>query len=43
MATNLRAGMARLPWRDCLFYNLTGSAAYTTRYILVGADMRKQK
>ena len=25
-----------MPWRIYLFYNLTGSAAYTTIYILIG-------
>jgi membrane protein DedA with SNARE-associated domain len=33
---NLLAGMAKIPWRIYLFYNLTGAAAYTTSYILIG-------
>ena len=33
---NLLAGMAKMRWRIFLFYNLTGSAAYATTYILVG-------
>jgi membrane protein DedA with SNARE-associated domain len=36
IAVNLLAGMAKMPWRTFLFYNLTGSAAYTTTYILIG-------
>jgi len=36
VAVNLLAGMAKMPWRTFLFYNLTGSAAYTTSYILIG-------
>jgi membrane protein DedA with SNARE-associated domain len=36
VAVNLLAGMAKMPWRIFLFYNLTGSAAYTTCYILIG-------
>jgi membrane protein DedA with SNARE-associated domain len=36
VAANLLAGMAKIPWRIFLFYNLTGSAVYTTSYILIG-------
>jgi len=36
VAANLLAGMSKMPWRTFLFYNLTGSAAYTTSYILIG-------
>ncbi|MGD1089607.1 MAG: DedA family protein [Verrucomicrobiota bacterium] len=36
VAINLLAGMAKMPWRTFLFYNLTGSAAYTTVYMLIG-------
>jgi membrane protein DedA with SNARE-associated domain len=36
VVANLLAGMAKMPWRIFLFYNLTGSAAYTTSYILIG-------
>jgi len=36
VAANLLAGMAKMPWRIFLFYNLTGSAAYATSYILIG-------
>jgi membrane protein DedA with SNARE-associated domain len=36
IVANLLAGMAKMPWRTFLFYNLTGSAAYTTTYILIG-------
>jgi len=35
VAANLLAGIARMPWRIYLFYNLLGSAAYTTSYILI--------
>ena len=42
VAANLLAGMAKMPWRTFLFYNLTGSAAYTTSYILVGYFFGKQ-
>ena len=33
---NLLAGMTKMSWRTFLFYNLTGSAAYATTYILIG-------
>ena len=36
MVVNLLAGMAKMRWRIFLFYNLTGSAAYTATYILIG-------
>jgi membrane protein DedA with SNARE-associated domain len=36
VAANLLAGMAKMPWRVFLFYNLTGSAVYATSYILIG-------
>jgi membrane protein DedA with SNARE-associated domain len=36
VAVNLLAGIAKMPWRIFLFYNFTGSAAYTTSYILIG-------
>src|ERR1035441_8702744 len=36
VVVNLLAGMSKMPWRTFLFYNLTGSAAYTTTYILIG-------
>jgi membrane protein DedA with SNARE-associated domain len=36
VAANLLAGMAKIPWRIFLFYNLTGSAVYTAWYILIG-------
>ena len=35
VAANLLGGMAKMRWRIFLFYNLTGSAAYTTTYILI--------
>ena len=36
VVVNLLAGMSKMPWRTFLFYNLTGSAAYATTYILIG-------
>jgi membrane-associated protein len=33
---NLLAGMAEMKWKTFLFYNFTGSAAYTVSFILVG-------
>ncbi|HZL79422.1 MAG TPA: DedA family protein [Candidatus Limnocylindrales bacterium] len=36
VVANLLAGMSKMPWRTFLFYNLTGSAAYATTYILIG-------
>jgi membrane protein DedA with SNARE-associated domain len=36
VVVNLLAGMSKMRWRIFLFYNLTGSAAYTTAYILIG-------
>jgi membrane-associated protein len=35
-AVNILAGMAKMPWRVFRFFNLTGSAASTISYILVG-------
>jgi membrane protein DedA with SNARE-associated domain len=42
VVTNLLAGMSKMPWRTYLFYNLTGSAAYSTTYILLGYFFGKQ-
>ena len=42
VAANLLAGMAKMPWRIFLFYNLTGSAVYTTSYILIGFFLGKK-
>ena len=42
VAANLLAGIAKMPWRIYLFYNLTGSAAYTASYILIGYFFVKQ-
>ena len=39
---NLFAGMSKMQWRVYLFYNITGSAAYTASYILIGYFFRKQ-
>jgi len=36
VVVNLLAGMSKMPWRTFLFYNVTGSAAYSTTYILIG-------
>jgi membrane protein DedA with SNARE-associated domain len=36
VVVNLLAGMSKMQWRTFLFYNVTGSAAYTTTYILIG-------
>src|ERR1017187_6735002 len=36
VVANLLAGMSKMSWRTFLFYNVTGSAAYTTTYILIG-------
>jgi membrane protein DedA with SNARE-associated domain len=36
VVANLLAGMSKMQWRTFLFYNVTGSAAYTTTYILIG-------
>ncbi len=33
---NLLAGMAKMPWRVFLFYDLTGSVVYSCSYILIG-------
>jgi membrane-associated protein len=42
VVANLLAGMAKMPWRTFLFYNLTGSAAYTATYILIGYFFGKE-
>ena len=42
VVANLLAGMSKMPWRTFLFYNLTGSAAYSTIYILLGYFFGKQ-
>jgi undecaprenyl-diphosphatase len=42
VAANLLAGMTKMPWRTFLFYNLTGSAAYATSYILIGCFFGKK-
>ena len=39
---NLFAGMSKVQWRVYLFYNVTGSAAYTVSYILIGYFFGKQ-
>jgi membrane protein DedA with SNARE-associated domain len=36
VVVNLLAGMTKMRWRIFLFYNLTGSAAYSVAYILAG-------
>jgi membrane protein DedA with SNARE-associated domain len=36
VAANLLAGMTKMSWRLFIFYNLTGSAASTISYILIG-------
>ena len=36
VVVNLLAGISKMPWRTFLFYNLTGSAAYSATYILIG-------
>jgi membrane-associated protein len=36
VVANLLAGMSKMPWRTFLLYNLTGSAAYSIAYILMG-------
>jgi membrane protein DedA with SNARE-associated domain len=42
VVVNLLAGMAKMPWRTFLFYNLTGSAAYATTYVLIGYFFGKE-
>ena len=42
VVANLLAGMSKMPWRTFLLYNLTGSAAYSTNYILLGYFFGKQ-
>jgi membrane protein DedA with SNARE-associated domain len=39
---NVLAGMSKISWRTFLFYNLTGSAAYSVAYILIGYYFGKQ-
>jgi membrane protein DedA with SNARE-associated domain len=39
---NVMAGMAKMPWRTFLFYNATGSTAYSVAYILAGYYFGKQ-
>jgi membrane protein DedA with SNARE-associated domain len=36
IAANLLAGMTKMSWRSFLLYNITGSAAYTAAYVLIG-------
>jgi membrane protein DedA with SNARE-associated domain len=36
VAANLLAGMTKISWSSFLFFDLTGSAAYTISYILLG-------
>jgi membrane-associated protein len=36
VAANLLAGMTKMPWPHFLLFNLTGSAAYSIVYILIG-------
>jgi membrane-associated protein len=36
VAANLLAGMTKISWSSFLFFNLTGSAAYTVSYVLLG-------
>jgi membrane protein DedA with SNARE-associated domain len=36
VAANVLAGMTKMSWRSFLLYNLTGSAAFTATYILIG-------
>ncbi len=42
VAANLLTGMGKMQWRTFLFYNLTGSAAYTTGYTLLGYFFREE-
>ncbi len=42
VAANVLAGMSKIPWRIYLFYNFTGSAAYTVTYVLIGYFFGKQ-
>jgi membrane protein DedA with SNARE-associated domain len=42
VVVNLLAGISKMRWRTFLFYNLTGSAAYSTTYILIGYFFGKQ-
>ena len=43
VAANLLAGMGKMSWRIFLFYNITGSAAYTVTYILIGYFFGKKR
>ena len=36
LVPNVLAGMTKMRWRVFLFYNLTGSAVYSTLYVLLG-------
>jgi membrane protein DedA with SNARE-associated domain len=36
IAANVMAGMAKMRWRAFLFYDLTGAAAFSASYILIG-------
>jgi membrane-associated protein len=36
VAANLLAGMTKISWSSFLFFNITGSAAYTITYVLLG-------
>ena len=42
VVVDLLAGMSKMPWRTFLFYNVTGSAAYSTTYVLIGYFFGKQ-
>jgi membrane-associated protein len=42
VAANLLAGMGKMRLRIFLFYNITGSAAYTVTYVLIGYFFGKQ-
>ena len=39
---NLLAGMAKMPWRVFLFYNITGSTVWDPSYILIGYFFAKK-
>jgi membrane protein DedA with SNARE-associated domain len=36
ITANLMAGMTKMKWRTFIFYDFTGSAVYSTSYILIG-------
>src|ERR1022692_4046868 len=42
MAANLMAGMTKIRWRVFLLYDLAGSVAFATSYILIGYVVGKQ-